>query len=250
MFSNWQNWLRDYILRKSRIDKALWERSCSQIRAIAHLSPIDLERLRDLASLFLHEKSIEPAGELVLTEIMAVRIACEACIPILNLDLEDYNHWHSIILYPDEFVTRHENVDENGVVHVGRDAYSGEAWDSGPVILSWQNIIAGEPGSNVIIHEMAHKLDLLDGIANGRPPLHRDMDQAIWAKALSAAYEMHVAQVEAEEETVIDAYAAEDPAEFFAVMSEVFFESAHVLRRQWPAVYEQLAQYYRQRPDG
>jgi MtfA peptidase len=103
-------------------------------------------------------------------------------------------------------------------------------------------------GFNVVLHEFAHKLDMLNGDANGYPPLHRGMDAAGWARDFTKAYEDLCARVDAGEDTVIDPYATTDPAEFFAVLTEVFFETPHLLHAEYPAVYRQLQQFYRQHP--
>ena len=148
---------------------------------------------------------------------------------------------------PAEFVPRHQYVDESGVVHQGDQSYAGEAWLQGPVILSWADIAASEypDGVNVVIHEFAHKLDMLNGQANGFPPLHRGMSREAWSQIFSSAYEDFCARVDHDEDTVIDPYASESPGEFFAVLSEVFFELPEVVQDEYPQVYEQLAQFYR-----
>lgn len=248
MFSFFKNWNRDRVLRKHRIPDDLWKALIGEVRAARHLSVIDIDRLRDTAALFLYEKSIEPAQGLVITDAMQARIACEAAIPVLNLGLIYYRLWYSVIVYPEAFVARDVYVDEAGVLHTQPSTRMGEAWSRGPVIISWEDVVSHPAGSNVIIHEMAHKLDMLDGVANGRPPMQPGMDQDHWTVAFSEAFAVHTAQVEAGYPTEIDAYAAKSPAEFFAVTSEVFFETPRVLQSVWPEVYKQLALYYRQRP--
>lgn len=248
MFTLLRNLRRRRILRRHRIPAGLWRSVIAGVDAAAYLSAADRERLRDTASLFLHEKYMEAARGMVLTEDVRARIACEAAIPILNLDLDYYHAFYSVIVYREAFLVRDAWHDEAGVVHTGAEARAGEAWLRGPVVISWEDVITRGHGYNVIIHEMAHKLDMLDGSANGRPPLHRGMDQAQWTAALSEAFSAHSADVEAGRRTAIDAYAATDPAEFFAVASEVFFEAPRLLEAVWPSVYDQLALYYRQRP--
>ena len=243
-----RDWRRRRILRRHRIPGELWRRVLPQIRAAAHLGPADTERLRDTASLFLHAKSLEPAGGLVLTDAMRARIAGEAAVPILNLALDYYHNFWSVVVYGEAYVARDLFRDEAGVVHAGADARAGEAWLYGPVVISWEDVVNGGDGFNVVIHEMAHKLDMLDGVANGRPPMQPGMVQADWTAAFSAAFEAHTRDVAAGRHTDIDAYAATNPAEFFAVTSEVFFEAPRRLQAVWPAVYEQLVLYYRQRP--
>jgi len=141
-------------------------------------------------------------------------------------------------------------VDEDGIAHHVQEPMSGESWLGGPVILSWADaeLRGDEPGYNVVIHEFAHKLDMLNGDANGFPPLHADMDRGEWSRAFSAAFEHFRGRVERGEPTEIDSYAAETPAEFFAVLSEAFFETPGAVLSEYGAVYHQLAAFYRQDP--
>ena len=153
-------------------------------------------------------------------------------------------------MYPDEFVAEYDYVDEAGVSHHVEEPMSGESWDRGPVILSWADAEEAGRGQsyNVVIHEFAHKLDMLNGGPNGFPPLHADMQRASWADAWSAAYADFCRKLDQGYELDIDDYAAESPAEFFAVMSEAFFESPASVRATYPDVYEQLTRFYRQDP--
>jgi len=126
---------------------------------------------------------------------------------------------------------------------------AGEAWGRGPVILSWADVLSGKkPGHNVVIHEMAHKLDMLNGDANGFPPLHRRMDRRVWSRVFSSAWDRLQEEQRNGAELPIDPYALESPAEFFAVASEQFFEAPANLREHLPDVYRQLEQFYRQHP--
>jgi len=197
---------------------------------------------------------------------MRVEIAAQACILVLELGIEWYDGWTDVIVYPSQFMPEREEMDEAGVVHLTRDPMAGEAWLGGPVILSYEDVaLAGDKharvaGYNVVIHEFAHKLDMRNGDANGFPPLHRGMDFKAWKGAFSAAYDDFRARVEradrmperraqaAYDALAMDPYASESPAEFFAVGSEAFFETPERLAPAYPAVYEQLALFYRQDP--
>ena len=216
-------------------------------RALTHE---ERDRLRELTILFLHEKSIVGAGGLTVREETRVAIAVQACVLILNLDLHFYRGWVEVIVYPDEFVAEYEHTDEAGVVHQVKEAMSGESWERGPVIVSWADAQeAGQGhGYNVVMHEFAHKLDMLNGEPNGFPPLHADMDRNAWSDAFTHAYHDVRRRLEAEEEVVIDPYGSESPAEFFAVASETFFERPRVLRSAYPRMYRQLSDFYRQDP--
>ncbi|MFO1371556.1 MAG: M90 family metallopeptidase [Candidatus Competibacteraceae bacterium] len=250
MFSLFQNWRRRRFLKHHRIPEMDWRMTVAGLPLLDSLSPDERERLRDLATLFLHEKTLEPAGGLALTPEMGPCIAAQACLPILNLGLDYYQSWSAVILYPEGFLAQHEYTDPIGLVHKVRRPLSGEAWQYGPVILSWADIVAtaAEPGVNVVIHEMAHKLDMLTGSVNGLPPLHRSMSVSEWSRALTTAYDSLCRDVDRGRLTALDSYAAENPGEFFAVISEVFFKAPDILYTAYPEVYGQLSGFYRQNP--
>jgi len=194
--------------------------------------------------------AIVGAGGLVVRDGMRMSIAAQACMLILNLDLEYYRGWVEVIVYPDEFVAEYDYVDEDGIAHHVEAPMTGESWLEGPVILSWADaeLRGEEPGYNVVIHEFAHKLDMLNGDANGFPPLHPGMDREAWPRAFGAAYDDFCRRVARGEPSAIDAYAAEHPSEFFAVLSEAFFETPAAVRAEYRDVYRQLAAFYRQDP--
>lgn len=246
----WQAWRRERKLKRVSVDATLWSAFMAHYPYTRSLSAAERERLHVLVRLFLHDKSIHGAGGLEIADDVRLAIAIQACILILELDLDCYRGWVEVIVYPDEFVARYEYTDEDGVVHQVAEAKTGEAWAGGPVILSWADAASsgGAGAYNVVIHEFAHKLDMLNGEPNGFPPLHAGMSRERWARAFEDAYEQFCARLDAGEETAIDEYAAESPAEFFAVLSEVFFEDPLLLRAEYPAVYEQLVAFYRQDP--
>ena len=251
-----RTWRRKRILRGAPIDDALWQRVVAALPFLAGMGDAELARLRELALLFLHEKEMHGAGGLVLTDEIRLAIAVQAVLPVLNLGLDPYDGWVGIVVYPSEFRVRRQELDEDGVLHEWDDELSGEAWPGGPVLLSWEDVAlgaaapeeGGEPGYNVIIHEFAHKIDMLSGEADGCPAPHAEMDRAAWERALESAYARFVGMVEREQETLLDPYAAEHPAEFFAVASETFFTDPHSLKDEFPALYDQLALFYRQDP--
>jgi Mlc titration factor MtfA (ptsG expression regulator) len=250
MFRIFKDWRRRRILQRHALDDALWQDAVAGLRLLRGLTAPELERLRRWVTLFLHAKHMSAAGGLVLSDRMRLSIALQACLPILNLDLDYYAGWEEIIVYPDEFVPEFDYMDEDGVVHHVQEPMSGEAWLSGPVILSWQDAesVHEVPGYNVVIHEFAHKLDMLNGDANGFPPLHADMNRQAWSAAFSTAFTDFQRRVAAGEETAIDPYAAESPGEFFAVISEAFFEMPLALQHSYPEAYAQLRLFYRQDP--
>ncbi len=243
-----KNWRRQRILRRNQLDDELWQRTVAELPLLHSLSGEARERLRDLVVLFLHDKIFYPKLGLELDDSMRLIIAAQACLPILNLGPDYYHGWRSIIVYPEGFVAPHDVRDAAGVVHHIKFARAGEAWEGGPIVLSWHDILEAGDGYNVVIHEFAHKLDLLSGHFNGLPPLHDDMNQRVWAQVFGRAYEDFCQRSEAGMDTVFDGYAATSPGEFFAVMSEAFFDIPQQLRVRYPLVYDQLRAFYRQDP--
>ena len=251
MIGIFRGWRRRRILARRSIPEAIWKKTVSDIPAISVLDANALERLRALALVFLHEKSLEPAGGLELDDAMRTRIAALACRPLLGLSLDYYDNFLSVIVYPEEFLVRNrESVDEAGVVHTRDEILSGEAWDQGPVILAWQDVDASGRGDgyDVVAHECAHKLDLLEGDMNGGPPLNRGMRANEWTESFQTAYDDLIRRLDRGEEPWLDPYAAEEPAEFFAVCTEMFFDVPVAFFDEYPEIYAQLAAFFRQDP--
>lgn len=236
--------------RSSEISEAHWLEVESVLPFLNHLSAAARTHLRSLALQFISEKEWHGARGLILTQEIQLSIALQACLPVLQLGLSWYDDWVGIIVYDGDFVIPREVTDEHGIVHEYDDAVLGEAWEGGPVLLSWFGAARHEDidGINVVIHEFAHKLDMKSGVPDGLPPLHPGMSRGEWIAAFSAAFEDFGSRVDAGEDTELDPYASESPAEFFAVMSEVFFQTPRLLRQEYPAVYRQLSLFYRQDP--
>lgn len=250
MFNAIRNWRVRRIVARRPIAEGLWRSALQRCAPARRLGASDQATLRVLATLFLDRKSLEPVQGLHLDDADRVLLATHACLPILKLGIDWYDGWHSVIVYPDAFIPRREHTDEAGVVHQTSHALAGEAWGRGPVILSWADVmkIGQQPGHNVVIHEMAHKLDMLNGDANGFPPLHRRMDRRVWWRVFSSTWDRLREDQRNGVELPIDPYALENPAEFFAVVSEQFFEGPATLCQHLPDVYRQLEQFYRQHP--
>ena len=236
--------------RKARpsIPDTLWGTTLAAYAFLANLAVDEQKTLKTLAEEFLAEKEFTTAEGLVLTDEICVSIAAQGCLPILKLGLSAYRDWVGIIVYPNEFVVPRQMADDDGVIHEYDDILSGEAWVGGPLVVSWHDVQLAGDGYNVVIHEFAHKLDMLNGDADGMPALHSDISPEEWEQTFFAAYEDFCQRVDADQETIIDPYASEDPAEFFAVMSENFFELPDVVDREYPALYALLKRYYRQDP--
>jgi hypothetical protein len=241
-----------YLLHRHAIPHHLWLEVTEQLALLGGLTAVEKAHLRELATLFLHEKVFSSVQGLELSKAMCLNIAVQACLPVLGLGLGCLSGWTEIIVYPSAFRVIRDSMDAVGVIHHEEQALAGESWLRGPIVLSWDDIeqdrVRLHEGHNVIIHEIAHKLDMLNGSANGFPPLHYDMDIAQWSASLETAYQVLVKRLEHHHHPWLSEYAATSPAEFFAVMSEYFFCAPELLHAQFAEVYVQFTQYYRQDP--
>ncbi|WP_133011551.1 zinc-dependent peptidase [Marinomonas flavescens] len=255
MFDQITHWWEDKKIEKIDITPAQWEAAIDGWHVMERYQGEERDALRQLTMRFLVHKSISPGGDAEITDEMCLRLATMACVPILNLGLNWYDHWSTIILYKGDFVPNRPYQSEDGVVHSQAPGLSGEAWLRGPLILSWESIC--ETGaharhghaSNVVIHEFAHKLDMLRDGANGAPPMHPDMRPGEWHDAFTNAWERLSIDWQHHRPLPLDEYALTNPAEFFAVCSETFFEAPHRMKKHMPEVYRLLCQFYRQTPD-
>ena len=251
------NILKRYFTRKTlkqhAIPFAIWHQVIKQIPILATLTNKDKTRLRLLTTLFLHKKSFTGARGLTITLDMKIMVAAQACLEILYLGLDSFDGWIEIIIYPAAFVVKRDVTDENGLVHQTQaDGLSGESWGRGPLILSWEDVQRDSqclhPGHNVVIHEFAHKLDMLTGRTNGLPPLHPEMPIQEWADTLNEAYTTLINRIDHHQQSYFNHYAATNPAEFFAVICEYFFTTPQTLKTHRPKVYQQLKSYFKQDP--
>ncbi|HEY6986541.1 MAG TPA: M90 family metallopeptidase [Rhodanobacteraceae bacterium] len=226
-----------------------WTRLLARSRLFDALDADERTRLRELAARFLAKKTFSAAGGHELTAEQRLAIAALACLPVLHLGFDWLAGWREVIVYPGEFRVKREHHDEHsGVVTEGEDELIGEAWEHGPIILSWADVAADldRPfdGFNVVAHEIAHKLDMLDGAMNGVPRLPRDIARREWIEALQSAYDALVRAVDRGRETFIDPYATESADEYFAVVSELHFSDRRGLARAAPDVAALLARFY------
>lgn len=186
-------------------------------------------------------------GGLALSDEDVVLLAALCCLPLLRIGEVGLQGWSQLILYPEAFRVQRTHVDAAGVLHEWDDELIGESWDNGPLILSWADILADlqapHEGFCVAVHEMAHKIDALDGAMDGTPPLPRAW-QRQWADDFQRAYDTLRAQLDAGAQTLIDPYAAEAPEEFFAVASEYHFSAPDLLAEAMPAVAAHLQRFY------
>ncbi len=247
-----KRWKKQRFLRHKRIPAKLWIQVVNDSLLHYQLNRRERLRLRELSSIFLDKKVFIGANDFELNDYQRCIIASTACLLILNLDFDYYDGWLEVIVYEGPFIVHRKVRDAAGVVHEQDAVLEGEAWGRGPVILAWDDARpdrrSHSAASNVILHEFAHKLDMLNGAADGLPPLHTDMSRQSWIKILTRVYENLEVQVEHHHKTRIDPYGAENPAEFFAVISETFFQLPQQLKHYYPDMYQQLCLFYRQDP--
>ena len=242
-------WLRGLIASRPEIADDAWHALMSRSRLFAKLDAGDRAGLRALSARFLARKTFTAAGGHALTDEQRLAIAALACLPILHLGFDWLGGWREVIVYPGEFRVKREHHDERtGVVTEGEDELIGEAWERGPVILSWADVATDlkQPfdGFNVVAHEIAHKLDMLDGAMNGVPRLPREIARRDWIETLQKSYDTLARAVDRGRETFVDPYAAESADEYFACVSELHFSDPNGLARAEPAVAALLARFY------
>ena len=278
----WLNWLRQQLdPTPPAIPEAMWQSTLRALPFLDFLPESDKAKLKSLTEQLLAHTPFSGAAGLTLTDEMAVWIAAQAALPVLNLSLSLYDDMSAVIVVPDAVPIRRQMMDDDGVVHEWEEMLAGEAVDmGGAVLLSWPDIAGTQSEDaplphNVVIHEFAHKIDMGRGGANGYPPflagLHAREDFADWASVFSAAFDDFCDRVDRLDaslgtdfdpdqdehatryellagELPMDPYAATDPAEFFAVASEAFFVAPSRLAQAYPEVYRLLTRYYRQNP--
>ena len=215
--------------------------------------PTDLQlQLKQLIQIFLSEKQFVGCEGVRITDEIRVTVAAQACLLLLNRKTDIYPKLQTILVYPSAFVKEELNTQAGGVLSANKSVLAGESWDYGKVVLSWQDTLAGaeipDDGRNLVIHEFAHQLDQEKGSANGAPILGKGQDYESWSRVFNEAFSRLQRQAQIGEPSLFDYYGATNPAEFFAVASEVFFEQAVSLSQAYPELYRQLAGYYRVDP--
>jgi len=237
------------------LDAGLWEALRSGRPAFAALGVSEVKELRRLATWFIATKDFVPVGGAEPEDLDKATIAALACLPILHLGGRWYDDWSTVLVAPDSFIHSMTTIDSAGVVTDYDDELSGRVTEMGPVLLSMADVRDSGHGDgyNVVVHEMAHKLDERDGVLDGCPPLPRSMSRRAWKEAFAPAFDDFCSRVERagrrrrrmrSSRLPLDEYAAESPEEFFAVACEAFFDTPHRIQASYPAVTKQLATFF------
>jgi len=247
----WKRWREAKALERHAIPDALWELTLLRYPFLARRSAEDIAELRRLCSLFLASKEFHGVGGFEVTDEIALAVAAQACLPVLKLGLAWYDGFVGIVMHADEVLAPREVMDEDGIVHQYEEALVGEAMEGGPLMLTWAAAAPEEFADesavfNVVIHEFAHVIDMRDGWADGVPPLPSAEARELWLDVLEAEWNEFCDRVDAGEETLIDPYGAESPEEFFAVAVEAFFVAPAEMKKEQPALYRLLSDFFRQ----
>lgn len=212
----------------------------------------DQRELVGLVQIFLAEKEFEGCGGLEITDEIRVTIAAQACVLLLHRATDLYPMLQTILVYPHTYVAPENFHNPDGTVSEGGEARLGESWFRGPLVLSWDDVLQAahdvRDGHNVVFHEFAHQLDSETGSTDGAPVLPKRSMYIAWARVLGGEYSALLDALEHHRQTVIDEYGATNPAEFFAVVTECFFENAVSLKTRHPGLYSQLVSFYKQDP--
>ncbi len=219
------------------------------------LDEAERRQLEGLVQIFLAEKSFEGCGGLEMNDEVRVTVAGQACILLLHMHQADdgdlYPNLDVILVYPSAFQAKTRRV-EGGVVLEGDEARLGESWQRGVVVLAWDSVRRGAAniydGHNVVLHEFAHQLDSEDGGMDGAPELGTRSRYSAWAQVLGHEFDDLTRKLHEGRKADIDAYGAQSPPEFFAVVTEMFFEKPTQLKKKHPELYQQLVDFYRQDP--
>lgn len=255
----------DYFKRKRRARVSSspfppqWQAVLDRLPMYARLPHTDREELRRLIQIFLREKRFEGCGGLEITDEIRVTVAAQACVLLLRRQTDIYPTLTSILVYPESFVATSVRTGPGGIITEAAMPHAGQSWSGlyspaggGPIVLSWRDVRRGAAcpcdGSNVVFHEFAHQLDSEDGAVNGAPMLGERSHYIAWARVLGEQFRSLHQTLAQGDPAWINPYAATNPGEFFAVLTEFFFERPRTLRARHPQVYAQLASFYRQDP--
>ncbi len=230
-----------------------WEEICREnVAAWSSLSEADRVELRALAQVFLAEKNWVGCAGLELDDEIRVTIAVQACLLLLGIEHDYYRKVKSVLVYPSTVYVPGRELRSGAIVSEASRPIAGLAAYGGPIVLSWDAVRRGgrtaHDGHNVVYHEFAHKLDMLDGWVDGAPPLRSREQTETWRRVMSTEYERLVAAARTGEFTLLDPYGATNPGEFFAVATECFYERATQFAQMHPELYQLLRAYYRRNP--
>ena len=239
-------------LRKQPLPESAWSVIDRNVPYVRELNAADRTELGGIVQILLHEKEFEGCGGLEITEEIRLTIAAQAAVLLLHRKTRYYPTLRSILVYPHSYVAHGQHVLPDGTVREGPQARLGESWHKSSLVLSWSDVVRGaknpDDGRNVVFHEFAHQLDSEWGEMEGAPALRAPARYCEWAQVLGGEYEKLVVKMHRGHRSLIDQYGATNPAEFFAVVTELFFERPRAMRKKHPELYDEFRTFYRQDP--
>ena len=241
-------------LRATPLPDASWAIIDGNVRLVAGLADADRAELGGIIQVLLAEKTFEGCDGLAITDEIRLTIAAQAALLLLGRETRYYPTLKTILVYPSTYFANHQEVLPDGTVIEGQVARLGESWHRGAVVLAWDNVQSSawnhDDGRNVTLHEFAHQLDGEATGMDGAPALPSRAHYRDWARVLGAEYETLIEKVHRGHRSLLDSYGATNPAEFFAVVTEMFFEKPGALKHRHPQLYAELAEFYKQDPAG
>lgn len=239
-------------LRAQPLPDEWWTIIDRRIPLVGALSSEDRRELGGIVQIILNEKRFEGCGGLEITDEVRVTIAAQAALLLLHRETDYYPTLQTILVYPHAYRAPSRRLNPDGTVTEGPQGRLGESWLRGVLVLSWADVVRGaadeDDGQNVVFHEFAHQLDGESGAMEGAPDLPSAARYRDWARVLGQQYAELAEVIHRGHASLLDRYAATNPAEFFAVATELFFERPRVMRKRYPELYDQLSGFYRQQP--
>lgn len=239
-------------LRAMPLPQAWWDIIDQRVKYVRMMSTTDRKELGGIIQILLHEKNFEGAGGLEMTDEIRVTIAAQAAVLLLHRETKYYPTLKTILVYPNTYVAPMKRRMPDGTIVEGPQARLGESWFRGSLVLSWRDVMRGasdhDDGRNVVFHEFAHQLDGESGSMNGAPQFDHGRCYQGWAHVLGTEFKQLTEEVHRGFRSLLDPYGATNPAEFFAVATELFFEKPEPMKSRYPELYEQLSCFYEQDP--
>ena len=237
-------------LRAMPLPEASWDIIDRNVPMIREMDAVDRKELGAIVQVLLHEKTFEGCGGLEITDEIRLTILAQAAVLLMHRETGYYPTLKTILVYPSAYYAPQSNVLPDGTVAEQPQLRLGESWYRGSLVLAWDNVQSSawnhDDGRNVTLHEFAHQLDGVATGMDGAPKLPDRARYRSWARVLGEEYETLIDKLHRGHKSKIDSYGATNPPEFFAVVTEMFFEKPGTMRRHYPELYEELAAFYQQ----
>lgn len=239
-------------LRATPLPEALWQIIDRNVPLISRMCVADRAELGGIVQVLLNEKTFEGCGGLEISDEVRATIAAQAAVLLLHRETDFYPTLNTILVYPHAYVAPTRRHRPDGIVVEGPQVRLGESWTRGAIVLSWEDVLRGaidaDDGHNVTFHEFAHQIDGESGAMEGSPILPSRARYRDWARVLGAEYDSLIDRVHRGHGSLLDGYGTTNPAEFFAVATELFFERPKAMKHQYPELYGEFAKFYRYDP--